>query len=141
MKVKEIAASAEKFAMRGTAAGPDYGKGTASAAPDWQRRTADSTENWASGVQGAVTSGRFGRSITANAAGKYTRNTQGEGVRRYASGVQGAKGDWQTGFAPYADRLRALELAPKGPKGDPRNYSRVQQVGQALRETKVGAGA
>ena len=46
--------------------------------------------------------------------------------------------DFEKGFAPYADVIRATALPPRFPKGDPRNYTRVQVIGTALRAKKVG---
>lgn len=138
MRVADLAASAAKFGARGVAASGDYKTGVSGAGAEWSRRTGESEENWSQGVNAAIARGAFKKGVDKAGSEKYVRNATQIGAARYGQGVQAATGDWQKGFQPYAQRLASLELPPKGPKGDPRNYQRSQVVGQALRDAKVG---
>lgn len=138
IKVKESGASAKKFAERGAVATPDYKAGVANAGADWERNTAAAEENYVAGVQQAASRGAFGKGVK-NATGAYYQERAVKiGGDRYATGIREGMQNWEDGVKPYADALRAMELPPRGPKGDPRNMQRAQDVANALRKIKTG---
>lgn len=139
IKVRESGASAKKFAERGAAATPDYKAGVMNAGADWERNTAAAEENYAQGVQQAIGRGAFGRGVKAATGAYFQERAAKIGGDRYATGIREGAANWEEGTKPYLDALKAIELSPRGPKGDPRNMTRAQEVATALRRAKVGA--
>lgn len=140
-QVKSAADSAQKWATRAAAASNDYKKGVANPKRSWAQATADSEDAYVAGVTEAANAGRFGKGVQAAGDGKWSRKAQTVGTQRFAGGVQAAKGDYQSGFAPYAQVIESVTLPPRGPKGSPSNYQRTQAVGQALHDAKIGGAS
>lgn len=140
-QVKSASDSAGKWATRSAAAGGDYKKGVQSPKRSWADATAAAEDAYTQGVSEAASQGRFGAGVRAAGDGKWQRKATQVGATRYTSGVQAAKGDYQAGFAPYQQVLESTTLPPRGPKGSPSNYQRVQAVGDALHQAKVGGAS
>jgi hypothetical protein len=139
--VKSSQDSADKWASRSAAAGGDYKKGVQQPKRSWAQATSDSQDAWKEGVTAAASSGRFASGVNAAGDGKWQRKAATVGASRYSSGVQAGKGDYQAGFAPYKSVIEGVTLPPRGPKGSPSNYQRVQAVGEALHNAKVGGAS
>lgn len=140
-QVKSASDSAQKWATRAAAAGGDYKKGVANPKRSWAQSTADAEEAYQQGVTEAASQGRFSKGVQAAGDGKWSRKAQTVGAARFGQGVQAAKGDYQAGFAPYAQVIESVTLPPRGPKGSPSNYQRTQAVGEALHAAKVGGAS
>lgn len=138
VKIKDAAASAAKYATNAANAGPAYTAGVQGAGPAWAANTAAAATSWSQGVTQAATSGRFASSINQNAMNKYQTRASSVGPARYAQGVQGAQGTWQTATQPYLNVIAGLTLPPRQPKGSAANTARVTAVTQALRAKKLG---
>lgn len=138
ISVKDAGVAAQKYVTRAQAAGPDYGAGVANAGGKWAANTKASSDAWAAGVSQAAAQDRFGKGVNATSQSKYQVRATTVGVQRYPQGVQGAKDTWQQATAPFLDVIKNLNLAPRQPKGNPANYQRVQQVGDALRAKRLG---
>lgn len=138
IKVKDAAASAKKFATRGAAAGKDYEAGVAGSGAAWEANTAAAAETYAAGVQDSISRGAFAKGVKASGGSHFEDKAAGVGARRFPEGIREAEGDYQEGVGPYLDTIKGLTLDPRRPKGDPANYRRSEQVGQALRAKKVG---
>lgn len=136
--VKSASASADKWARRAGAAAPDYKTGVAQPRRSWAQATAAAEDAYVQGVTEAAGRNAFSTGVQAAGDAKWSRKSQQVGTQRYASGVQAAKGDYQSGFAPYASVIESTTLPPRGPKGSPSNYSRVQAIGDALHTAKTG---
>lgn len=139
LKVKDAAASAQKFVARAQAAGGDYTKGVTNAGDAWQANSAASKDSYAAGVQAAIGRDAYTKGIQKSGAAKYVSRASGVGSARYPQGVAGAGPNWQSATQPYLDTLSALSLPPKRPRGDPGNIARVAAVAAALRAKKLGS--
>lgn len=135
--VKDAATAAKKFVARAQAAGPDYTAGVTNAGAKWQANTKASSDSWGAGVQQAITSGRFGNSISATAANTFQTNAATKGAQRYPSGVAASGDTWAANTQPFLATIASLNLPARQPKGSPANYQRVQAVGDALRQKKL----
>jgi len=80
----------------------------------WGRVTPQRSEDYALGIKKAIK----------------------KGPSRFAEGVVVGASDYGTGFAPYADVIKATTLTPRFPRGDIRNLDRVKVMSQALRKKK-----
>jgi hypothetical protein len=138
--VKPLASIADKYVRRASAAQSDYQAGVQGASPaTWETNTAAGADNYSAGVSQAVAEGRFAAGVQGKGA-KWQRKATTVGPQRYQTGVAAAAPDYTQGMQPYFNVLQSLTLGPRGPRGDPRNYQRSQQVGQALNQARRQAG-
>lgn len=140
LKVKDAAASAQKFVTRAQAAAPDYANGVANAGGSWAANTKAAGDSWAAGTQAAIANNRFTNGVNQSSQNKYQTRASGVGAQRFGPGVAGAKDTWQQGVQPYLTTIANLSLQPRQPKGSPANWQRAQQVGDALRQKKLQGG-
>lgn len=140
MQVKPLDQIASKWSQRAAQAGPAYAAGVAAPKRPWAASTAAADQTWASGVQSAVTNGRFKAGVNKAGDSKWSAGASGKGAQRYPQGVQGpsAQTNYQNGFAKSAQVLASLTLPGRLPKGDPGNAQRSQAVATALHNAKVG---
>lgn len=137
IKVKDTATIAQKFVTRAGAATKDYGDGVASAGGDWEAGAKAGEQNYEQGVNESIADKRYGKGVTGS-AGKYVANATKLGTQRYGPGVQNAQGAYQTGVQPYLDKLKSLQLPPKGPRRSPQNQQRANMVALELGKLKTG---
>lgn len=116
----------------------DFQNGVKSPRRSWATSAQASEESYKAGVTAAANEGRFGKGVGAAGDKKWQDKTVNIGVARWAPGVTAATNDFESGFAPYADVISKTNLNPRYPKGDPRNYQRVQQIGDALHAARLG---
>src|SRR5260221_2090756 len=128
IKVKDIGAITQKYQTRAAAAAGDYKTGVQAAGADWQAGAAAGEPNYVQGVNEAISKGRYGRGIAAAGAQKYVDNAVNLGSLRYPQGVQQAGPSFTKGMAPVLERIRSLNLPPKGPKRSPQNQARAAMV-------------
>lgn len=138
IKVKDAAAVAAKYKTRAGAAAKDYTDGVAGAGQDWETGARNGEGNYEQGVQEAIGKKRYGRGIAAAGSAKYVDNAVKLGALRYPQGVQNAEGAYQKGVAPVLDKLRSLNLPPKGPRRSPQNQARANMVALELGKMKDG---
>lgn len=136
--VKSISQTVDKWARRAGQAGQDYAAGVAAPKTDWASATTAAADAQAAGVQQAIANKSFEKGVAAAGNAKWQNKAKTLGAQRFGPGVAAAKGDYQSGFAPYASVIEGVSLPPRGPKGDPRNYERTQLIGQALHDAKTG---
>lgn len=137
IKIKSGAAIADKFASKAAAAGPEYTAGVQSPRRDYAAATTAAKDTYAQGVQAAIANDSFSKGVSAAGTAKWQRKAVSVGAQRFPQGAQAAKGDYQTGVQPFLDTIAAIDLPPRGPKGDPGNINRVAQVANALRQRKL----
>ncbi len=137
--IKPTAVSADKWVRRAGQAGPDYTRGVQNPRTSWAEATAQAADAQAAGVQQAISEGRFEKGVAKAGNAKWQRKASTVGAQRFGQGVAAAKGDYESGFAPYAAVIQGVTLPPRGPKGDPRNYERTKIIGDALHSAKTGA--
>lgn len=139
MEIKALDAVATKWATVTPGRSGEYAKGIQSPRRSWAAATEEAAENYAAGVQAAISAGRFQSGVSSAGDAAWKKGATEKGVSRWPQGVSMSKDEYRVGFAPYHSVLGGLSLSPRGAKGDPRNYDRVREVGQALHEAKAGA--
>jgi len=132
---KDIASKWSRVTQQRTT---DYVAGVKAPRVDWATATAGAEDNYRAGVTAAANRGSFGKGVVASGTKKWQDKTQSIGAGRWPSGVAVAQGDFEAGFAPFAEVISRTTLSPRYPKGDPRNYARVSEIGNALNAAKVG---
>lgn len=137
MKIKSLDAIASKWAEVTPGRAEYYREGTAGKGGAWASGAAAGESNWKTGVAAASAAGLFGKGVAKAGGGAYEKGVSEKGVARWPQGVGVARDEFSKGFGPYQSALAGLTLPPRGPKGSPTNYARVQAIGTALRAKKV----
>lgn len=137
ISIKDTGSLAKKFVTRATAAQGDYKDGVTGAGAKFEAAAKASEGNYVTGVQAAITRGAFGKGLSGSAA-TYEKNATTLGPQRFAQGVQNASDAWAQGTQPYLDRLKSLDLPPKGARRSPQNQARSAAVQLALGAMKEG---
>jgi len=143
IKVKPIEASKDKWAENAARAATEFAVNAEAAAEDWARNTAGAADNFHMAVTAANVKERFRRGVVKAGAAKFARKIRDVGRDRFGPGVSAAIDDYKVGVEPFFSTLAALTLSPRKPRGDPANYTRVQEVGKALNAKRLallGAG-
>lgn len=117
----------------------EYEAGIRQPKRDWGQATADAAESYAAGVSQAVSEGRFSKGVQKAGTGAWREGAISKGVTRWPQGVRLGGSKYQAGFSPFHAVISGVSLTPRGPKGDPRNYDRTRQIGEALHSAKTGA--
>lgn len=138
MNIKDSSEIAKKWARVTPQRTEDYSSGVKNPTKDWGAATLASSDAQAKGIQQAISEKRFEKGVSKAGTAKWQAKTATKGVDRWGSGVQVAQPDFESGFAPYAQRIASTTLPPRYPKGDPRNLERVAVIAKALRAQKVG---
>jgi len=133
---KDVAA---KWARVTSGRSTDFSDGVKAPRRSWTAGANAAEGSYKEGVTKAANEGRFGKGVTAAGDSKWQKKTVSVGVSRWAPGVAVAQGDMEAGFAPYVDVISKIDLNPRYPKGDPRNFDRVKQIGEALNKKRIGA--
>lgn len=135
--VKDTGKIAQKFVTRAGQAAGDYKDGVANAGAQWEGAAKSSEPSYNAGVQAGISRGAFGKGVVGKAS-KYQTNAVNNGSVRYAPGVANAQDAYTRGIQPYLDRLKSLDLPPKGPRRSPQNQQRSVVVNQALGALREG---
>ena len=138
IKMRAIPDLANKYKTRAGQAQGDYQVGVQNAGADWEAGARAGEGNYEAGVQEAIARKRYGRGISAAGAGKYVKNATELGVQRYPQGVNQGTDAWARNFAPVAEKIKSLNLPPKGPKRSPQNQQRAAMVALELGKMKDG---
>lgn len=139
--IKPLEAVASKWASVTPGRAGEYAKGILSPRRSWAQATEDAKENYAVGVQAAIAAGRFEKGVSEAGDSAWKKGATEKGVSRWPQGVSMSKDEYRAGFARYHSVISGLTLSPRGAKGDPRNYDRVREIGEALHAEKVGSSA
>lgn len=136
-EIKSLDRTANKWQTVTPQRAGEYEDGVRNPKKSWQQGAEDAADAYAEGVSAAVSEGRFARGVSEAGDGKWREGALNKGVRRWPEGVRLGGDAYRTGFAPYHSRIQSVNLPPRGPKGDPRNYDRVRAIGEALHQEKV----
>ncbi|RLC34283.1 MAG: hypothetical protein DRZ76_02960 [Candidatus Nealsonbacteria bacterium] len=137
VKIKPIDQIVKKWTEVTPGRAPYYEAGIRNPREDWATRAAAAESAWASGVQDAITQGRFAKGVKRAGTEKWQRKALEVGTRRWPEGIRAAAPDYQSGFAPYHDTLARLTLPERGARGDPKNIERVRVIAQALHKKRL----
>lgn len=138
MNVKSPAQAAAKWAARAAVASGDYTDGVRNPRRSWEQATKDGEDNYKTGVTAAIARGAFGKGVSEAGDNKWADRAINVGAQRFGPGVAASEDIYENAIAPVLSVIERVDLGPKYPKGDPRNYARVQKIGQALRKMKTG---
>ena len=136
-EIKSIQAIRDKWTRVTPMRSEDYKLGVTSPKRDWADAATKGKDNWKLATTEAAAKGMFEKGVTKAGSEKWRKNALAKGPGRFAEGVMVAGPDYETGFAPFAEVIKATALPPRFPKGDPRNITRVSAIATALRKKKV----
>lgn len=134
--IKPLADIAEKWSRVAPTRQEDYTRGLQNPRVAWDAAATAADASWKSGVQNAVTAGRFVSGVRAAGNAKWQRRALELGPSRFATGTQAAKPDYEKGFGPFRQVIESTQLPPRRPTGDPGNIERVRAMATALRNAK-----
>lgn len=137
-EIKSIAAIQEKWGRVTPQRSEDYIIGIKNPKRDWAKAAVDAKESHKAAMVQAATSDSYAKGVAKAGSGKWQAKAIAKGPSRFAEGVVDGASDYGTGFAPYADTIKATTIPPRYPRGDIRNLDRVKVISQALRKKKTG---
>lgn len=135
--VPDIGTVAERWTRRAQGAAQDYQRGVETTQKDWAGAATAAKGSWQAGVSAAAGRDGFAKGVQKAGTSKWRANTVAKGPARFSQGVQVAQPEYQGGFAPFLAAIGAVDLPPRGPRGAPGNYARVQPIGTALNALKL----
>jgi hypothetical protein len=139
--VKPVDKIADKWATVTPGRTTYYEAGVKAPLKNWE----DNTIAQAAAYKSAVTSPNIDKMFTGGVkkAGfaKWQRKATEVGVSRFGPGVQAAKPDYQTNFAPYTETLASIEVPARGPRGADVNFDKVKKIGQELMKKRLALRA
>ena len=136
-EIRPMDVVSEKWARVTPMRRTDYEYGINNPRRDWAEATSAANDSWKSGVASAAAADRFGKGVKKVGTAKWKDRTAKKGPARFAEGVIIGRPDYQKGFAPYADTIKATTLPERFPKGDPRNIERVAAIAGALHKKRI----
>lgn len=134
----ETASAAEigrRFVTFAPARAPRYEEGVRNPKKDWAGETAAAESNYEAGVTAGIKRKAFGKGVKKAGTVKQQSQTI-KNLTRWAEGIEGAEDTMTAAMEPVVRVLEAITLPPRYPKGDKRNYQRVEAVGMGLRKAK-----
>lgn len=137
IQVGDLTKISKKWSQRAANASGDYKDGVAGAGAKYQAGVSGAGDSYRAGVTAAIGRGAYEKGVNG-ASAKYVDRAVKNGSTRYTGGVQGAEGDWQKGFQPYAAVLNGLDLPAPGPRGAGSNMDRAAKVAIALNKARIG---
>lgn len=138
--IKPIDQSADKWQRRASVAGPDYQQGIDNPRNNWQQASTAAAQAFATGIQAAITAGRFAAGIAKAGNAKWQENAKKKGPSRFAEGVALAIGNWQKGFQPVQAAFAGLTPQARQATGSPANLQRVAAFNEAARRAVGRSG-
>ena len=127
----------DKWKNRASAAAGDYAAGVAAPLKDWATNALAASSAWKQAITDAAGRDAFAAGVRKVGTAKWQRKATELGARRYPEGITAGATDYSEGFKPFYEALGKIELPPRGPRGDPRNYERVKTIGDTLRKVKI----
>lgn len=138
VKVKSLDSITDKWAKETPARAPYYEAGIKNPARDWATAAKEGQTAYEDAMRNPDVLALREKNIDKAGTEKWQRKATKVGPSRYREGVPAAKEDFSTGFAPYHGVLSSVVLPEKGARGDPKNYARVQAIGDALHKKRMG---
>lgn len=135
--VKSLDRISEKWARVAGVSQEEYIQGIKNPRTDWAKATSDSEANYDRGVQAAIQRKAFGKGVAKAGTAKWQERALVKGPARWAEGINVSRDAYEKAFAPYREVLMRTPLPPRGPRGDAKNYARVQIIGDALHKEKL----
>jgi len=137
ISIKPVSDIGKKWTEGAQARAGYYESEAPAAGAEWEANTVASGGTYKAGISVAGIEKRFVGGVRRAGAAKFERKVREVGVSRYSPGVAAAQGDFESGFADYANVLEGLEIPDRGPRGSPGNYAIVEKVGSALHKKRL----
>ena len=137
-EIKSIAAIQEKWGRVTPGRTEDYTLGIKNPKRDWAQSASAAKESHKAAMVAAAAADSYNKGVTKAGSARWQDRAIRKGPGRFAEGVIVGAADYGTGFAPYADTIKATTLPVRFPRGDLRNLDRVKTISQALRKKKMG---
>jgi len=135
--IKSMSRISDKWTRVASGAGQEYQEGVENPRADWATETAKAEGAYQQGVQAAISRGAFGKGVKKAGTSKWQTNAINKGPSRYSEGVRLSTDAYDVGFAPYREIIAKTTLPARGPKGDPKNITRVAVMAKALHDGKL----
>ncbi len=135
METPSAAEIGRRFVEFAPARAPRYEEGVRNPARDWEKETANAETSYEEGVKKAIGRKAFGKGVKRCGTAKQKSQTI-KNITRWGEGIAGAEDVMVAAMESVVKVLEATTLPPRFPKGDDRNYKRVEAVGKALRKAK-----
>lgn len=132
VKVKSADVAAGKWVDNAARAADAFATEAQAASSLWEANTKAAKENYHKAITASGITDRFAGGVAKAGAAKFARKIVDVAKDRFGPGITAAKTDYTQNVAPYLATIAGLSLSPRGPRGDPKNYDRVTQVGKAL---------
>jgi len=137
-EIKSIQAIQEKWGRVTPQRSEDYALGIKNPKRDWAQAASAAKESHKAAMVAAGQNDAYAKGVGRAGTARWQEKAIKKGPSRFAEGVVVGASDYGTGFAPYADVIKATTLTPRFPRGDIRNLDRVKVMSQALRKKKTG---
>lgn len=138
--IKPMTAIQAKWQQRASVSQQAYADGVSNPRSSWADGAARANDAWKAGIQAAAAANRFANGVRAAGDAKWSAMARSKGPSRWAEGISISGDAYARGFAPYHQAIQNIQLSPRGPRGDARNYKRVQEIGDALHQVRVQQG-
>lgn len=138
--VKPLDRASNKWVNASAAATGEYEAGVRNPRKSWSQAAQNAAAAYKQGVTAAANEGRFEKGVQRAGDNKWQDAAIQKGVPRWSQGISVSEAAWRAGFAPFAQVIENTNLSPRGPKGSPQNYKRVQEMGDALHKAKIQRG-
>lgn len=136
-ETKTSQAATDKWARRVSLSGQDYVEGTRGKGGKWLENTVDAEQNYNTGVQEAISRGSFAQGVQNAGPTSWEEGVQSVGAGRFTTGATARKGKYEEAIRPVLDVIQSVNLSPRGPRGSAQNYTRVQEIGDALNQARL----
>ena len=137
VKTKPVDIVVKKWEERASVATDDYRFGVENPKEDWQTATLKQAKAWEDGVRQAITEKRFEGGVKAAGTEKWRKGALEKGAARFADGIRKAVDEYREAMAEVLRVIEGVKLPERGPRGDPKNYARVQAIGDALHKWSI----
>lgn len=137
-EIKTIQQIQEKWGRVTPGRSEDYTLGIKNPKRDWAQAATQAKESQKAAMVVAAQNDSYAKGVAKAGTAKWQAKAIAKGPARFSEGVTQGAPDYGTGFAPYADVIKATTLPGRFPAGDPRNIDRVKVISQALRKKKMG---
>jgi len=126
---------AERFVKYAPGRSDRYEEGVRNPGKNWEKETLDAETNYETGVKAAIGRKAFGKGVKKCGTAKQQAKTI-LNLSRWGEGISNAGPEMESSMEKVVTVMSAIKLPQAYPKGDVRNYKRVEAIGTALRKAK-----
>lgn len=116
----------------------DYEQGVRNPRKDWAKNAVDSEDNYRAALQESFKRNARVKGIEKVGSSGQIQATLEKGVPIWPERVRQSETAMREGMEPVVRAIESVKLRPKYPKGDPRNYEIVKDIGTAIHKMKTG---